>query len=46
VAESNQRVLQQAGGFLSAEQLAALTTVLSNGINSRIAQGAAFGPKR
>ena len=46
VAESNQRVLQQAAQFLNPEQLAALNTVLSNGINARIAQGAAFTPKQ
>ena len=46
VAESNQRVLQQAGGFLNPEQLAALNTVLTDGVNARIAQGVAFNPKR
>ena len=45
VAESNQRVVQQAGSFLSADQLAALNAVLSNGITARITQGAAFRPK-
>ena len=45
VAESNQRVVQQADSFLSADQLAALTAVLSNGITARITQGAAFRPK-
>jgi hypothetical protein len=46
VAESNQRVLQHASDFLNPEQLAALNTVLTNGINARIAQGTAFSPKR
>jgi len=45
VAESNQRVAQQAGSFLSPEQLAALNTVLSNGLKARITQGAAFTQK-
>jgi hypothetical protein len=45
VAESNQRVLQQAGSFLTPEQLTVLSTVLSNGINSRITQAAALIPK-
>jgi len=45
VAESNQRVIQQAGSFLSADQVAALGTVLSNGINARITQGAALNQK-
>ena len=45
VAESNQRVIQQAGNFLSPEQLTALNNVLSNGITARIAQGAAFVQK-
>ena len=45
VAESNQRVIQQAGGFLNADQLAALNTVLSNGVTARITQGAAFSQK-
>ena len=45
VAESNQRVVGQASSFLSLEQLAALNAVLTNGINARIAQGAAFRPK-
>lgn len=42
VGESNQRILQQAGGFLTPDQMAALTTVLTNGVNDRIAQAAAF----
>lgn len=46
VAGSNQRILQQAGDFLGAEQLAALNTVLTNAVSSRIAQGAAFRPNR
>jgi RNA polymerase sigma factor (sigma-70 family) len=45
VAESNQHVVQEAGSFLNAEQLAALNTVLSNGITARITQGAAFSQK-
>lgn len=42
VAESNQRILQQAGGFLSADQLAALNNVLTNAINTRQLQAAAL----
>jgi hypothetical protein len=45
VAESNQRVIQQAGSFLTTDQLAALNTVLSNGITARMTQGAAFSQK-
>ncbi len=45
IMESNQRVLQQAGSFLNADQLAALNTVLTNGVNARITQGAAFAQK-
>jgi len=45
VAESNQRVLQQSAGFLSPKQLTALSTVLSNGINTRKLQGAALVQK-
>jgi hypothetical protein len=45
VAESNQRVLQQASSFLSPDQLAVLSTVLSNGISQRITQAAALIPK-
>jgi hypothetical protein len=42
VEASNARILQQANSFLSPEQLAALRTVLSNGINSRTAYAAAY----
>jgi RNA polymerase sigma factor (sigma-70 family) len=45
VTESNQRVVQQASSFLNADQVAALNTVLSNGITARVTQGAAFRPK-
>jgi hypothetical protein len=45
IAESNQRVLQQAGDFLSPDQLNALRAMLSNGIDSRIKQAAALIPK-
>lgn len=45
VGESNQRVLQQAGDFLNNDQLAALNTVLSNGITARVTQAAAFTSK-
>lgn len=42
ISESNQRILQQAGAFLSPEQVDALNTILNNGINERLAQAAAF----
>jgi RNA polymerase sigma factor (sigma-70 family) len=42
VAESNQRVLQQAENFLNTNQLAALGAVLSNGITARITQAEAL----
>jgi hypothetical protein len=42
VAESNQRILEQASSFLSPDQLSGLNSVLTNGINSRIAQAAAL----
>jgi hypothetical protein len=45
VADSNQRVLQQAGEFLNSDQLAALNTVLSNGVTARVTQAAAFTSK-
>jgi RNA polymerase sigma factor (sigma-70 family) len=42
VADSNQRILQKAGGFLSPGQLTALNAVLANGINLRTTEAAAF----
>ena len=42
VAESNQRILQQAASFLTPDQLAALNTELSNAINTRKLQAAAL----
>jgi RNA polymerase sigma factor (sigma-70 family) len=45
VAESNQRVLQQAGSFLTPDQLGVLNTVLTNGINARTTQAAALVQK-
>ena len=42
IAESNQRILEQAGSFLTPEQSTVFSTVLSNGINARVAQAAAF----
>lgn len=45
VTESNQRVLQQAEGFLNSDQLAALNTVLTNGVAARMTQAAAFTQK-
>jgi hypothetical protein len=46
IADSNQRVLQQAGSFLNDDQLNALNTVLTNGITARKTQAAAFTRKR
>lgn len=42
VSESNQRILQQAGSFLSPDQLAALNNVLTNAISTRKLQAAAL----
>ncbi len=42
VAQSNQRILQQAGGFLAPDQLAALNTVLTKAVESRKLQAAAL----
>jgi RNA polymerase sigma factor (sigma-70 family) len=42
VAGSNQRILQQAGGFLTPDQLAALNTVLTQAIETRKLQAAAL----
>jgi RNA polymerase sigma factor (sigma-70 family) len=46
VTESNRRIVQQAGAFLTPEQLVALNTVLTNALNTRITQGAALGRQR
>jgi RNA polymerase sigma factor (sigma-70 family) len=46
VAESNQHILQQAGDILNPDQLAALNTVLTNGINTRKVYGQALVQKR
>jgi RNA polymerase sigma factor (sigma-70 family) len=46
VAESNRHILQQAGDILSPDQLAALNTVLTNGINTRKVYGQALVQKR
>jgi RNA polymerase sigma factor (sigma-70 family) len=46
ISESNQRVLNEAGNFLNPEQVAALNTVLTNGITARITQAAAFAQKQ
>ncbi|MDB6029382.1 MAG: polymerase, sigma-24 subunit, subfamily [Verrucomicrobiales bacterium] len=45
VAESNQHVVQQAGTFLTPDQLAALQTVFANALKTRTAQAAALGQK-
>jgi hypothetical protein len=42
IAQSNQRILDQAANILTAEQLGVLSNVLSNGINTRITEAAAF----
>ncbi len=42
VAESNQRIVQQAGNVLTPDQLAALNSVLSSGVTSRKLQAAAL----
>ncbi len=43
---SNEHVLQQASSFLNPAQLAALSTVLSNGINYRVVRAAAYIQQR
>ncbi len=45
VDQSNQRILQQSGGFLTPDQLAALNTVLTNSVNARQVQAAALVQK-
>jgi len=42
VDQSNQRILQQAGGVLTSDQLAALNSVLASGLNARKLQAAAL----
>jgi RNA polymerase sigma factor (sigma-70 family) len=42
VQASNARIVQQAGSFLSPEQVSALSTVLSNGVSARLAFAAAY----
>jgi hypothetical protein len=42
VADSNQRIVDQAGSFLTPEQTGALSAVLSNSITTRKLQGAAL----
>ncbi len=42
VDQSNQRILQQSGSFLTTDQLAALNTVLTNAVSARQLQGAAL----
>jgi RNA polymerase sigma factor (sigma-70 family) len=46
VTDSNQRITQQASGFLTPQQLATLNTILTNGIQARKVQAAAFFPKQ
>jgi hypothetical protein len=46
VTESNQRILQQAGSFLAPDQLAALDHVLTDAIEKRKLQGAAYFKKQ
>ena len=46
VSDSNQRIVQQAANFLTPQQLATLNTVLTNGIQARKVQAAAFFPKQ
>jgi hypothetical protein len=45
VAESDQRIVQQAGSFLTPNQLTALNTLLTNGVTARITQAAALVQK-
>jgi len=46
VNESDQRIMEQASAFLTPQQLATLNTVLTNAIQSRKIQSAAFFPKQ
>lgn len=46
VKESNERVLQKAGEFLSTDQLQGLSAVLTNGLTLRLTQAAAFVQKK
>ena len=46
IAECNQRTVQQAGAFLSPEQLSALDLVLSNGVSRRLLSAYLFSGKR
>jgi hypothetical protein len=45
VDQSDQRILQQSGSFLTPDQLTALNTVLTNSINARKLQAAALYQK-
>jgi RNA polymerase sigma factor (sigma-70 family) len=45
ITASNQHILQQAGSFLTPEQLSALSVVLSNGISYRILTASLFSGK-
>jgi RNA polymerase sigma factor (sigma-70 family) len=46
VQESQQRILQQASGFLSSNQLSTLATIQTDSLNARKTQAAAFTQKR
>ncbi len=46
IEQSNQRILQNANSFLNPEQLSALSAVLSNAVNARIAYAAAYIQKQ
>ena len=46
VNESNQRIMEQASAFLTPQQLTTLNSVLTNAVQSRKIQSAAFFPKQ
>jgi hypothetical protein len=46
IAEANQRIVQQAGGFLTPDQLTSLNSVLTKAIDTRKVQAAALIQKR
>jgi hypothetical protein len=46
IEQSNRRILEQAGSFLSPQQAEVLSTVLSNGINARLSFSEAYIRRR
>jgi RNA polymerase sigma factor (sigma-70 family) len=46
LAESNQRMIEKSRAFLSEDQILALGTMLTNSVNTRLAQAAVYGAKQ